>query len=269
MGTKWGQPLGLHFFCIACRFCKTFSRRKLNHGMARKKRGIQFHMGIRIGNRKVKQSLQSDDAKEAQEIADRVDRRMKLIKQGDLVVTDGADILYFQPSKGKLTQRVQLSPTVSLEELCYRYLDEMSKGSIEANSVYTRKIHANHLRTVLGGKFNMERLLFADLQRYVDTRSKDTGRRGMKVSSVTIRKDLTSLSSIWAWGIRIGLIKCVCSPTKACDLRKRKRRHHSRPGLRSNAKSNSVVLQIKVYCHERPHQSLDYRTPWEVHNSSS
>jgi putative transposase len=24
---------------------------------------------------------------------------------------------------------------------------------------------------------------------------------------------------------------------------------------------------FNFYCHERPHQSLDYRTPWEVHNS--
>lgn len=24
---------------------------------------------------------------------------------------------------------------------------------------------------------------------------------------------------------------------------------------------------FQFYCHERPHQSLDYRTPWEVHNS--
>jgi putative transposase len=24
---------------------------------------------------------------------------------------------------------------------------------------------------------------------------------------------------------------------------------------------------FKFYCHERPHQSLDYRTPWEVHHS--
>ena len=24
---------------------------------------------------------------------------------------------------------------------------------------------------------------------------------------------------------------------------------------------------FKFYNHERPHQSLDYRTPWEVHNS--
>jgi putative transposase len=26
---------------------------------------------------------------------------------------------------------------------------------------------------------------------------------------------------------------------------------------------------FKFYCHERPHQSLDFRTPWEVHNSRS
>ncbi|MBM4076548.1 MAG: transposase, partial [Planctomycetes bacterium] len=30
-----------------------------------------------------------------------------------------------------------------------------------------------------------------------------------------------------------------------------------------------LMKYFKFYCHERPHQSLDYRTPWEVHNSSS
>ncbi len=30
-----------------------------------------------------------------------------------------------------------------------------------------------------------------------------------------------------------------------------------------------LISYFKFYCHERPHQSLDYRTPWEVHNSRS
>ena len=30
-----------------------------------------------------------------------------------------------------------------------------------------------------------------------------------------------------------------------------------------------LTSYFKFYSHERPHQSLDFRTPWEVHNSHS
>ena len=40
-------------------------------------RGNQFHLGIRLGSRKLKRSLQTADPKEAQDLADRVDRRLK------------------------------------------------------------------------------------------------------------------------------------------------------------------------------------------------
>ena len=30
-----------------------------------------------------------------------------------------------------------------------------------------------------------------------------------------------------------------------------------------------LASYFKFYSHERPHQSLDFRTPWEVHNSHS
>lgn len=30
-----------------------------------------------------------------------------------------------------------------------------------------------------------------------------------------------------------------------------------------------LISSFKCHCHERPHQSLDDRTPWEVHNSRS
>ncbi len=31
----------------------------------------------------------------------------------------------------------------------------------------------------------------------------------------------------------------------------------------------ALTSYFKFYCHERPHQPLDYRTPWEVHTSRS
>lgn len=172
-------------------------------------RGGQFHLGIRIGTRKVKRSLQTDDHDEARDIAGRVERRMRLIQQGDLVLPEGADLLTFLLTDGKRVQPVTVSAAITLDELCTRYLDEMPAGTMEANSVYTIRIHLAHVRKILGDGFNVERLLFADLQRYADKRSSNAGRRGKKVSAVTIRKELASFSGVWSWGIRMGLIKGV------------------------------------------------------------
>jgi hypothetical protein len=53
---------------------------------------------------------------------------------------------------------------------------------MESNSLATIKIHANHLERIVGSKLSLESLSFADLQKYVDTRSQEDGRRGRKVS---------------------------------------------------------------------------------------
>ena len=51
-------------------------------------RGNQFRLGIRIGDRKLKRSLQTDNPDVAQQTVSRVERRLKLIEQGDLVLPD-------------------------------------------------------------------------------------------------------------------------------------------------------------------------------------
>ena len=170
-------------------------------------RGDQFHIGIRFGSRKLKRSLQTNDLQEAQDLADRVERRLKLIDQGDLVIPPDADVMTFLLSDGKLSQPVAISVGLSLEELCRKYLDALPQGSLEVNTVYTIKIHLNHLRRVLGDRFRVDRLTFADLQRYVDTRSRDSGRHGKTISTVTIKKELTSFSSVWTWALRMELVK--------------------------------------------------------------
>ena len=70
-------------------------------------RGNQFHLGIRFGSRKLKRSLQTNDSKAAQELADRVERRLKLIEQGDLIFPPDADPMTFLLSDGKLTLPVE------------------------------------------------------------------------------------------------------------------------------------------------------------------
>ncbi|MBS0204436.1 MAG: tyrosine-type recombinase/integrase [Planctomycetes bacterium] len=170
-------------------------------------RGGQFHLGIRLGNRKLKRALKTSDAKEAQDIADRVERRWKLIEQGDLALPADADPLTFLLSDGKLVRPVEVSVGLPLSEMCRRYLDALPQGSLESNTVYTLKIHLKHLQRVLGERFRADRLAFADLQRYVDTRSLETGQRGKTVSPVTIKKELTSFSGAWTWASRMSLVK--------------------------------------------------------------
>ena len=170
-------------------------------------RGNQFHLGIRIGTKKLKCSLQTSDLQEAKVSLDRVEWRLKLLKKGDLVLPPDADLLSFLLTDGKRSVPVEISAGLTLGELYQRYQDSLSPGTLEANTVYTLKIHLTHLKDVLGERFRVDRLTFADLQRYVDARSKQIGKRGKSISPVTIKKELTSFSAVWTWALRMSLVK--------------------------------------------------------------
>ncbi len=172
-------------------------------------RGGQFHIGIRIGNQKVKRSLQTNDRDEAEDIKRRVERRLKLIQQGDLTVPPDADAMTFLLTDGKVSRPATISVGVTLGQLCSNYLESIPQGTIERNTEYTLKIHLNHFRRVLGDRFRTDRIEFEDLQRYVNTRSKEDGSRGKPISPVTIRKELTSVSGLWAWAIRAKHLKAT------------------------------------------------------------
>ena len=89
---------------------------------------------------------------------------MKLIGQGDLVLLEGADLFTFLLSDGKLAQSVNVSVGVTLKKLCDDYLAQLPDGTLESNTVYTIKIHINHVRKIMGDRFSVEKLKFADLQ---------------------------------------------------------------------------------------------------------
>jgi integrase len=207
---NWGHFGGDHWNCVASASLAAFATviaGEIAIMAWLEQRGDQFHLGIRIGDRKLKRSLQTNNPDEAQRTVARVERRLKLIEQGDLVLPEGADLVTFLLSDGKLAQPVNVSVGLSLKTLCDDYLTQMPAGTLEANTVYTIKIHLSHIRKVMGDRFSVEKLKFADLQRYVDTRSKDEGRRGKKISTVTIRKELTTFSGIWTWASRMGIVK--------------------------------------------------------------
>lgn len=159
----------------------------------------QFHVCLRIGGRKVKRSLKTTDRAEADKVIERIERRLKLVEQGDVTIPSGADALTFLLSDGKLSKPVMIEMGLSLKEACERWEASIPQRSLEANTLYTAKIHLQDLKSVLGERLRFDQLKFADLQGYVDQRSKAKGRYGRPLSPTTIKKELVTLSGVWSW----------------------------------------------------------------------
>ncbi len=170
-------------------------------------RGGSFHIGVRVGTRKLKRSLKTADPKVADSYKTRAERRLTLIEQGDLVVPEDVDILDFLlEAKSKVVVKTAAS-TTTLIEIAERYLAATPVGTLEAETLRIIRLHLRHHLKVLGPNFCLDRLRFADLQKYVDARSKDAGRGGRPLSCVTIRKEIATLSAIWNWAVKMELVR--------------------------------------------------------------
>ncbi len=86
-----------------------------------------------------------------------------------------------------------------------RYL-ETHRPSLEPRTVEGIELHFRHLVGALGEKFPVCELKLADLQGFVDGRSR-TKVRGKAISPATIRKEIVSLRTAWNWGGKMGLVE--------------------------------------------------------------
>lgn len=110
---------------------------------------------------------------------------------------DACDIVTFLQHDGQ-PPTVQTLPenkrkVVTFGDLRDCYQNTIGNGTVEANTLYTIKIHFNHLTRLLGDGFPLGDLDLAKLQEYVNARAKT-------VSPVTIRKELASFRAAWNWG---------------------------------------------------------------------
>ena len=89
-----------------------------------------FQLVFRLGSKRVKRSTRTKDESEAQEIALRVERRLRLIEQGDLVIPEAADPISFLMGEPEQTPlRLQVLPTLKMA--CEKYLEGLPPGAIE------------------------------------------------------------------------------------------------------------------------------------------
>lgn len=190
------------------------------------KRGNVFHLGFRYSGRIFRTSLKTTEQRVANAAVNRVDENLRLVETGRLELpSDTRELPTFLLSDGKLSEKPELPDVTSLCEVFDAYLIAMSDGSMELNSLATIRIHANHLQRILGGKLSLKSISFADLQKYVDTRSKENGIRGRKLSPTTIKKEVATFRSIWSWAQRLDY---VSDPFAGKGLRYRKTEEKSR-----------------------------------------
>ncbi len=109
----------------------------------------QFHIRFRISSRKFKRSLKTKNESEAETRRVRLEETIRLVESGRLTVPAKVDLPIYLLSDGQLKQPLAVPDTAKLEELFDEYTESLPEGSMEANSLYTAKIHMNHLRRIL------------------------------------------------------------------------------------------------------------------------
>jgi integrase len=166
----------------------------------------RYHVAFRFGNNKFKRSLKTDSETEAQTRLFRLEENIRLVESGRMTMPEGADAATFLLSDGKLERKIVIPAPTLLAPLLDKYCEDLPEGVIESNSLYTAKIHINHLKRVLGTDFQIARLGHADLQSYVVSRTKQKGRRAKPISPVTIKKELSTFSTIWSWAMTRGYV---------------------------------------------------------------
>lgn len=99
-------------------------------------------------------------------------------------------------------------------ELFERFFAALPEGGLEQSSINTMRIHCRHLERVIGTGKLTSSLAMSDLQSYVNSRVTEKGRRDRNVSATTIRKELATFRTIWAWAVDAGVVEPVPFPSK-------------------------------------------------------
>lgn len=165
-----------------------------------------FKLGLRLNDRKIKRSLQTENRREAETIRGTVEHTLQAIERGWTTVPDGVDVVDFLITGGRVPAKPTVQKDLTLADLFKSYFENLPSGSLEDSTINGMRIHEGQLYRVLGKKFAVQKLTTLDLQRYVDRRSKDKGMRGRKVAPTTIKKAIITLRTLWNWGVNHGLL---------------------------------------------------------------
>jgi hypothetical protein len=217
------------------------------------KRGDNYRVVFHLDGKRYRHALKTSDESVARSVVGGVERTIMLIEQRALQIPEGADVMAFILSGGQVAKPRIAEPTtelpnvkpITLEQLRDRYVDTMSIGAIEKNSLETVKMHLRHFVKTLGSGFLMQNLSLNDLQEHVNKRAKAKGIRGRKLSPTTMQKEIASLRAAWNWGVQSGLLKAAF-PNKGLKYPKTNEKPPFQHGSRLNAKSDKALIRQRM-----------------------
>jgi len=170
-----------------------------------KDRSDNYHVCFRLGGHKFKRSLKTANDSQAESVKGRIEENIRLVERGILTIPPGADVPDFLLSDGKVTKPIEIPTNITLESLIGQYETAVSGGAVEESTLYTIRIHAKHLKRILGEDLDVRLITRDHLQQYINTRRAQRSKMGTAISPVTIRKELTTLSGVWTWAAASGL----------------------------------------------------------------
>ncbi|GAB5405690.1 MAG: hypothetical protein Aurels2KO_39210 [Aureliella sp.] len=169
-------------------------------------RGKSYRIVFRLNAQKFSRSLNTTSRRTAEASLARLEDNLRRVNIGTLEIPDTADPVSFLLSDGK-PATLPTKPRQSLAtlgKLFDRYKSQLPEDSIEKSTRGCLEIHIRHLKRGLGSSTLLSELSLERLQTYVTKRSKAKGRRGRKLSATTIKKELSTLASVWSWGLLHG-----------------------------------------------------------------
>ena len=111
---------------------------------------------------------------EAENKARQVDYLLMRLKQRLIAIPDGVDVVTFVEHDGKPPSVDSIPITrhsITLGDARDRYLETLSSGAIEENSLSTIRMRLRHFVRTLGERTILEELTQPDLQRHVSQRA--------------------------------------------------------------------------------------------------
>ena len=175
------------------------------------KRGEWYRVVFHYNGKRYRKCLKTQNEVAAEAVAGGVKRTLMMLEQGLLRIPAGANVVSFILSGGQEVKLPHASPIPKVEvatlgNLKTQYVDAISIGSMEENSLNTVKMHLKHFVGILGEDFELPGLKLSHLQGHVNTRAKAKGLHGHKLSATTIRKEIASFRAAWNWGVLAGLV---------------------------------------------------------------
>ena len=170
-----------------------------------------FHVAFRYDGQKFKKTLRTRCNQTAAARLHRVDENIRLVESGRLTIPENGDVAAFLLSDGELGGAAAAAESPkrklrTIRELSEAFMNAIPSGALEESTLTGMRTHLKHLLRVFGVSFRFVSMELQDLQRYVDSRSRQDGIRGGSLSPATIKKEITTLRTMWNWANDAGYV---------------------------------------------------------------